>query len=138
MTYFISEDSTISKTINLGPRQEGYMYKAHNLIKIREFSAYVEIGDAYTEGIPSYAVNLNDGRYIWRDMLDIGFNQVDVAPLDYPFLNGCHYMYDNYCFTMRRQDPFNNWNLYYTNYPADPIGVRATDKFDFNSAEDVC
>lgn len=138
MSYYISENSTTQKTISLGPRQEGYMYKAHNLIKIREFSTYVEQGDDFTVGIPSYAVKIDDSRYLWRDMLDIGFNQVDVTPLDYPFLNGCHYMYDNYCFTVRRQDPFNNWNLYYTNYPADPIGVRMTDKFDFNSSEDVC
>jgi len=126
------------QTINLGARQEGYIYKPHHLIKIRELSSYVEQGDQFTVGIPNYAIDLNDGRFLWRDMLDIGFNQTDEFPLDYPFLNGCHYMYDNYCFTVRRQDPFNNWDLYYSKFPADPIGERTTNKFDFNSAEDVC
>ena len=127
-----------TQSIVLGPRQEGYVYKPHHLITIREFSTYVEQGDQFTVNIPDYATKINDGRYLWRDLLDIGFTESGVSILDYPFLNGCHYMYDNYCFTVKRQDPFSFWNLYYTNYPADPIGERITDKFDFNSAEDVC
>ena len=47
-------------------------------------------------------------------------------------------MYDNYCFTVRRQDPFDNWDLYHYQYPADPIGERMTTKFNTNSADDVC
>jgi hypothetical protein len=125
-------------TVSLGPRQEGYFYKAHHLIRIREFSTYVEQGNQYTEGIPNYAVNLGDGTYLWRDLLEIGFNESNAKALNYPFLNGCHYMYDNYCFTVRRQDPFDNWDLYYSKYPADPIGERMTTKFNSNSTEDVC
>lgn len=133
-----NDDSPINQSISLGPRQEGYLYKPHHLIKIREFSSYVEQGDQFTIGVPDYAIKLNDGRYLWRDLLDIGFTENGVDVLDYPFLNGYHYMYNNYCFTVKRQDPFSFWNLYYNNYPADPIGRRITDKFDFNSAEDVC
>jgi len=125
-------------TINLGPRQEGYMYKAHHLIKIRQFSSYIEIGDKFTEGIPDYAVDLGDGRYLWRDLLDIGFNESDDQALDYPFLNGCHYMYDNYCFSLRRQDPFAHWGLYWSTFPADPIGDALNDKFEVKSEDDVC
>jgi hypothetical protein len=128
----------VQNTIKLGPRQEGYFYKAHHLIKIREYSTYVETGDQYTAGIPDYAIDLGDGRYLWRDLLDIGFNETNAKALDYPFLNGCHYMYDNYCFTLRRQDPFDNWDLYYSKFPADPIGERMTNKFNTNSAQDVC
>lgn len=125
-------------TINLGPRQEGYFYKAHNKITIREFSNYIEVGDRFTEGIPDYAINLGDGRYLWRDLLEIGFNESNDIALDYPFLNGAHYMYDNYCFNVRRQDPFDNWGLFYANFPADPIGERMTNKFTTNSSDDVC
>ncbi len=130
--------SPTTTLINLGPRQEGYFYQAHHLIKIREFSAYVEQGDIFTEGVPSYAIDLGDGRYLWRDILDIGFNGLNEEILDYPFLNGCHYMYDNYCFHVRRQDPFNNWGLFWGNFPADPLGERITDKFTTNSTDDVC
>lgn len=77
--------SAVTTATVLGPRQEGYFYKAHHLIRIREFSAYVEQGDQFTEGIPSYAVNLGDGRYLWRDLLDIGFNESIDKIIDYPF-----------------------------------------------------
>lgn len=122
----------------LGPRQEGYFYKPHHQIKIREYSNYVEQGDQFTEGIPDYAISLPDGRYLWRDILDIGFNESNAETLDYPFLNGSHYMYDNYCFKVRRQDPFGHWNLFWSNFPADPIGDTMTDKFIVNSEDDVC
>jgi len=139
LTYVTSLGTNpLTTTIDLGPRQEGYIYKPHHIIKIREFSNYVEQGDQFTEGVPSYAINLGDGRYLWRDILDIGFNQSNGEVIDYPFLNGCHYMYDNYCFSVRRQDPFDNWALYYSKFPADPIGERMTDKFTTNSSEDVC
>lgn len=140
LTYNNTVGSTnpTTTTISLGPRQEGYFYKAHHLIKIREFSSYIEMGDRFTEGIPEYAVDLGDGRYLWRDLLDIGFNESNDFALDYPFLNGCHYMYDNYCFSVKRQDPFANWGLYWSNFPADPIGDAVTDKFNVNSEDDVC
>jgi hypothetical protein len=124
--------------IDLGPRQEGYFYQAHHLIKIREFSSYIEQGDNFTEGIPSYATDLGDGRYLWRDILDIGFNESSEETLDYPFLNGCHYLYDNYCFHVRRQDPFNNWDLFWGNFPADPLGEIMPDNFTTNTTDDVC
>jgi hypothetical protein len=134
----VGSTSPSTTTVSLGPRQEGYMYQAHHLIKIRQFSSYIETGDQFTEGIPDYAINLGDGRYLWRDLLDIGFNESDTKSLDYPFLNGCHYMYDNYCFTLRRQDPFAHWGLYWSTFPADPIGDALSNKFDVKSEEDVC
>jgi hypothetical protein len=125
-------------TINLGPRQEGYFYKAHQLIRIREFSPYVEQGDSSTEGIPSYAVKLDDGRYLWRDLLSIGYNQSDEKALDYPFLNGSHYIHLNDCFYIRRQDGFNDWGLFYNEFPSDPYGERMTDKYTINSEDEIC
>lgn len=124
--------------ITLGPRQEGYYYNAHHLIKIREFSSYVELGDEFTVGKPDYAVKLDDGRYLWRDLLNIGFNESSETPLDYPFLNGSHYMYNNYLINVRRQDPFGDWELLYTDFPSDSIGGTTTNKYDTKSAEDVC
>lgn len=130
--------TALTRTISLGPRQEGYYYKAHHLIKIKQYSDYVEQGDSNTVDIPDYAVNLGDGRYLWRDLLPIGLNQSDENVLDYPFLNGSHYMYNNYCFYVKRQDPFDSWDLYYSSFPNDPIGERLTDKFNTNSSDDVC
>ncbi len=128
--------SPVYKQINLGPRHEGYYYKAHHKFNIKQFSNYIEVGDIYTEGIPSYAVDLGDGRIIWRDMLEIGFNESDAKPLDYPFLNNAHYLYDNFCFTLKRQDPFANWGLYYGTFPEDPVGDKIIDKFNVKTEEE--
>jgi hypothetical protein len=125
-------------TTTLGPRQEGYYYITHRLITIREFSSYIQQGQLSIDIIPPYAVNLGDGTYLWRDLLDIGFNESSSQTLDYPFLNGCHYMYDNYCFYVRRQDPFDNWGLYYSNFPSDPLGESMTNQYTVNSADNVC
>ena len=127
-----------TEKITLGPRQEGYYYKAHNQIKIRNFSNYIETGDITTAGMPTYAIDLGDGRFVWRDLLDLGFAEVNIKPLDYPFLNGTHYLYNSLCFYLKRQDPFNKWDLFYSNFPADPIGEKITNKFTTNSEEDAC
>jgi len=132
-----------------GPRHEGYFYYPHHRIKIRDFSAYVEQGNANTVGIPDYAFDLGDGRWLWRDLLDIGINNGQEETLNYPYLNGAHYMYQNFCFPVRRQDPYGQYDLYYgyetdinnavTNHePFDIVGVGITDNFDVNSAEDAC
>lgn len=122
----------------LGPRHEGYYYFPHYQITIRRFSTYIEQGDDSVAGIPSYAQDLGDGRYLWRDLLDIGFNDARETNLDYPFLNGSHYIYQNYCFELKRQDPFNIHGLYYGSFPRDPFGIRRTGRFDVNRSEDVC
>ncbi len=129
---------TSGSTISSGPRQEGYYYKAHQLIKVREFSSYIEQGDRMTVGMPDYTQDLGDGRYLWRDLLDIGTNDIQDTTLNYPFLNGCHYRYANYIIDVRRQDPFDNWDLYYSTFPADPIGNTMNNKFKINSSNSVC
>ena len=133
------EITTLSTLPAQGPRQEGYYYKAHHLIKIREFSTYIEQGDASTEGIPNYSEDLGDGRFLWRDLLPIGFNDAKEEILDYPFTNGCHYIYQNYCFALKRQDPFGLFGLYYYKFPADPLGDSMATNFKLiNSSNDVC
>jgi len=131
-------DPPVTKQIDLGPRHEGYIYQPHYQLKIRNFSNYIEEGDEFTEGIPSYAIETEDGKIIWRDLLDIGFNDSEEQVLDYPFLNGVHYLYQNICFMVRRQDQYALWGLYYNKFPSDPVGDRITDKFIVKSDSDVC
>lgn len=106
-----------------GNRYEGYFYKAHYRIPVRDFSNYVEQGDSSTDGIPTYAIDLGDGRFLWRDILDIGFNDGQDETLDYPFTNGCHYIHNTVCLNLHRQDPFSLYGSYYATAPADAIGV---------------
>jgi len=127
-----------TKTIDLGPRYEGYYYKPFHKMKIREFSSYIENGDEFTSNIPSYAFKSPDGTYTWRDMLDIGTNESQETFLDYPFLNDAHYLYQNFCLNLKRQDPFGVWGLYYSKFPEDPVGDRITDKYIIKEQDDVC
>jgi hypothetical protein len=129
---------TTSDSFVSGPRPEGYYYKAHNLIRIRDFSSYIEEGNQNTAGMPDYAVSLGDGRYIWRDLFDIGRVDINKGSLNYPFINGSHYMYANYSFQLKRQDPFDNWDLYHSGFPSDPIGNTMNKTFNINAADDVC
>ncbi len=115
-------------TLVMGPRVEGYYYKPHHKIQIRQFSSFVEQGDSSTEGIPDYAQSLGDGRFLWRDLLDIGFNDGATETLNYPFLNGCHYIHQNVDLNLRRQDPFGEYGLYYSHFPKDPLGERLFDE----------
>ncbi len=129
-----------------GPRREGYLYNPHHLIKIREFSQYIEQGDENTIGIPPYSENLGDGRWLWRDFLDIGVYDGEGDFLDYPFTNGVHYLHNNYCFKTMRQDPFTSYTLYYSGSdpgasifdPPDPLGDKITDRFNVKRSDNVC
>jgi hypothetical protein len=127
-----------TRPLDLGPRQEGYFYKAHHLIKIRNFSNYIEEADNTVDNIPSYAKLRDDGKYVWRDLLSIGFNDGEENVLDYPFLNNSHYRYQNYCFNVKRQDPYALWGLLYTKFPSDATGDRITDRFTVKNSENVC
>ncbi len=124
----------------LGPRNEGYYYKAHHLIKIREFSDYIEEGDELTVNIPSYYTDLGNGKYVWRDLLNVGDKNVLSEKLDFPFINGCHYIYNNFNVILKRQDPFNLWGLYFSGPTIpDPIGVNiGNNNFVVNNSDDVC
>jgi hypothetical protein len=109
------------------------------MVKIRAFSSYIEQGDSSVADVPDYAENLGDGRLLWRDLLDIGFNDGVGETIDYPFLNGCHYLYDNITIFLKRQDPFNQYGLQYTDtIPRDVLGDSSVKTFKINTTDNVC
>lgn len=138
------------KTIEAA-RLEGYIYKPHHKIQIRQFSDYVEQGyngtndgmELNTSNIPEYSEQIGTTVYLWRDLLDIGFSDGNQTPIDFPFLNGCHYLYSNICFPVKRQDPFGKFDLFYNgnqdnNSPSDIGGDSITDRFNLNSSDNAC
>lgn len=135
-------DATKSlKTIECA-RLEGYIYKPHHKIQIRQYSNYVEQDDGKTINIPEYSEQIGNA-YLWRDLLDIGFNDGSEKPIEYPFLNGCHYLYSNICFPVKRQDPFGKFNLFYNgnqanSSPPDIGGNIVIDNFKINSSDNAC
>jgi hypothetical protein len=120
-------------------RIEGYFYKPHYQIKIREFSSYVEQGDESVFNVPDYAEDLGDGRLLWRDFLDIGFSDNGDTPLDYPFTNGAHYIHQDIVMLMKRQDPFGQYGLLYNaSVPNDILGETQVDDFRVNITDKIC
>ena len=96
--------------IDGNPRIEGYYYQPHQKIKIRDFSSYTEQGDENTDGKPDYAIEIENGIYLWRDLLEFGFLD-EGEPTDYPFINGSHFLHTNIDFKLKRQDPFGDYGL---------------------------
>ena len=124
--------------IDLGVRYEGFVYKPHHKIKIREYSSYIEEGTASTLDKPSYAIDVLDGRFLWGDLLDIGLNDIQETILDYPFLNGTHYINTNISLPLKRQDPFGFYGLQYKKFPADNPGILLDDTIIIKKSQDVC
>jgi hypothetical protein len=80
--------------------QMGYYYKPHNKMKIRAFSDYIETGNVNNiADVPDYAYfSTTYGSFIWRDIYTYGFKDSNKNGVDYPFLNGKHYPYENFIF----------------------------------------
>ena len=64
--------------------------------------------------IPSYAKILKDGtcRYVWRNIINNGFNPTVSSVEEYPFTNGAFYINKRIDIYVRRQDPYNMYGLY--------------------------
>jgi hypothetical protein len=78
-----------------------FAYKPFTPIQIKSFSSYVEDSET-SANIPDHAIYSGlRQKYIWRDILDIGFFEGDGTGLDYPFLNGAFYIYEPVVFTLR-------------------------------------
>ncbi len=76
---------------------EGYYYKPHHEIILRQFSEYiVESKEAQS---PDYAYQFNSNRYIYRDL---DGNELSSA---WPFTNGVFYAYQKSMLFLKRQDP---------------------------------
>ena len=128
-------------SIDLGERYEGYMYKPHHRVELRKYSNYVEEGTESTLNRPIYSDTLGrigDGRYLWRDLLDVGVNDTQEEFLDYPFLNGIHYINNNISLPLQRQDPFGFYELKYDKFPADISGTLIDDGVIIKKSQDVC
>jgi hypothetical protein len=85
---------------NVCDNQLGYYYKPHNKIKIRAFSDYIETGDVNNiDNVPDYSYfSTTYNSFIWRDIYTYGFKDRENNGVDYPFLNGKHYPFENFVF----------------------------------------
>jgi hypothetical protein len=101
----------IKQNINLlipaDPDGDGYYYKPFKKLEIRKFSNIIERAepDDNVEGIPADFEEYPDGSLAWRDLLPHGLIQLGNNGVDWPFMNGRHYVYLNHCIYLRRQNP---------------------------------
>jgi hypothetical protein len=74
-----------------------FKYNPIHKISVQAFSSFVENGDPNkVEGIPMYSLKVGENDYMWRDLLTPGFIEPGSGMgVDYPFVNGVHYLFDN-------------------------------------------
>lgn len=85
---------------------EGYYYKSHDRIKLLDYSSQIEQENLTLPDVdvPYYAATV-DGVMQWRDILTPGFYDQYGRGVDYPFLNGCTYIYNEHDMCLKRQNP---------------------------------
>lgn len=89
--------------------QIGYFYQPHNPIQIGAFSDYIEEGSSTNVvGIPPYAYySTTNALFRWRDLYPYGFIDNEGVGIDFPFMNGAHYPYENTIFRITPE----NYNI---------------------------
>jgi hypothetical protein len=95
-------------SVNNG-NSEGYYYNPFFNIKIRDFS------ETYINTTIDNIVDIEENKYwiykyndtdiIIKKLLDITEIELLERGVDYPFKNGCHYLYNNFTIYFRRQLP---------------------------------
>jgi len=90
------------------PNLEGYYYKPFKTMDIKKFSNTIEDADPEDNvaGIPADFELYSDGSMSWRDLLPDGFIEEGTNGVNWPFLNGRHYIYSNNYIYIRRQNPY--------------------------------
>ena len=75
----------------------------------------------YNNNIPFYAEKIdNTNRYLWRNVNNVG-NKDNTALPEYRFANGYFYIDQDINFFLKRQDPFNEFGLWYSGKEEDNI-----------------
>ena len=75
----------------------------------------------YNSNIPFYAEKVdNTNRYLWRNVNNVG-NKDNIILPEYRFANGYFYIDQDINFFLKRQDPFNEFGLWYDGEPEDNI-----------------
>jgi len=94
----------------IGPLKdlEGYYYKPFRSIDVKKFSKMIERADPedVIDGIPNDYEEYPNGSKGWRDLLTNGFIEEGDNGVDWPFVNGRHYIHINHYTYIRRQNPY--------------------------------
>jgi hypothetical protein len=80
----------------------GYYYKVHHPMTIKVFSTSInDEGYQNINLVPDYAYfSTTSQTFRWRDIYPYGYKDSEGFGVDYPFLNGSHYPYDQIIFRL--------------------------------------
>lgn len=103
-----------------------FYYQPFYQMNLRKYSNALENGNtATTSNIPQHAMNVNNnGEMVWRDLLDIGYFEENINGVNYPFMNGRHYLYNDIKLYIRRVTPISS-------------GTTNLDIFDYDQSVNV-
>lgn len=80
----------------------GYYYQPHFKSTLRVYSDYLEDAPGGDNSIvPDYSYfSKNKNLFIWRDIYTYGFKDPNGRGVNYPFINGKHYPYNDFVFRL--------------------------------------
>ena len=87
---------------SFGKNQLGYYYVPHHMLKIGDYSDYIEEGDKKNiVGIPDWAIySTTNNVFRWRDKYSYGYIDEKGNGVNFPFFNGVHYPYSDIIFSL--------------------------------------
>lgn len=90
--------------------------------------------------VPSYAMNVGRGRYVWRDILKEGeVENINDTPIEHIFTNGSFYVNKQIKFFLRRQDSFGKNGLLHREFPNDIYGdTLELNNIEFIETDELC
>jgi hypothetical protein len=72
-----------------------FSYNPFKKFQLKLKSPYIEDGDNI-ENIPNYAIYSREReKYIWRDVFDVGIVDENGLSIDFPFMNGSFYLFED-------------------------------------------
>lgn len=88
----------------------GLIYQPHYRIKLRQLSNYIETSNTNNiDGLPENAEYFqSESLWKWRDLYDHGYIDEDGNGVDFPFVNGQHYVKSDINFYFRNERYFLN------------------------------
>lgn len=90
------------------------------------------------EEIPPYAVQVGKNKYLWRNVLNVGDDDIQELP-EYAYANNAFYITKEINFFLKRQDP-NNWNGLYCkeSFPNDiPGNIMKESNYIYKEEKEV-
>ena len=147
----LDSDSNITGTTTLNIRLRDDIINSLIIPYISDFFGLIssvnsniyQFKQYYSDLIPSYGEDMNNGRILWRNILPEGvFDTESVFTTEIQFTNGRLYLNQPINLYVRRQDPFGDYGLKGRTFPSDLYGDSSTNDVlinnRFSNPDEIC